>query len=309
MTTVVVGADGFVGGALASALGAAPVVFRAPRASAEISIEDAGAVLAAARVIVNASGVRVRPGLGPADYRRTHAEAVQRLVARLSPGALLVQVSSASVLGRSPAASPRNDEAGSPETFGCPDYAVAKRDAERAARAAAAARGVCLAILRPAILYGREPDGMLGTLGAIAGHGLLLRLAPARHRHHLCALPLLVEAVRTVARRGEAIEPPLTVADPFFVTSGEVAAIGRELHRPRLSLPFPAGAAGEVLRRLPRSSSPRLDPRTWGEILCILALDTVYDPSETYRLLEIDASRFSRARTWERLARGLEAET
>lgn len=309
MKAVVVGADGYVGGALASSLGAARVVFRPARDPGETPFDEAGAVLSGADVVVNASGYRVRPGLGAADYRRTHAGAVERLVPALAPGSLLIHVSSASVLGRSPAAPPHDGEDGSPGTFGCPDYAIAKRDAERIARTAARARGVRLAIVRPAVLYGPAPDGMIGTLTALAARGVLLRLAPGRHRHHLCSLPLLVETVRVLARQGESVETPLTVADPFVVTSAEIAAINLELHRPRFSLPFPAGAAGAFLRRLPRSSSPRLDLRTWGEILCILALDTVYDPSETYRLLGIDASRFSRARTWERLARGLEAET
>jgi nucleoside-diphosphate-sugar epimerase len=306
--TVVVGADGFVGGALASALGAARVVFGPAREPADTPFDEAGALLSKAGVIVNASGFRVRPGLGAADYRRTHAETVARLVPALTPGSLLIHTSSASVLGRSPSALPPNDEAGSPETFGCPDYAIAKRDAERAARAAASERGVRLVILRPAILYGRVPDGMIGTLAALAARGVLLRLVPARHRHHLCALPLLVETVRAVVRKGRAIETPLAVADPFFVTSCEIAGLVREMHGPAVSLPFPAGVAGAVMRRFPRSSSPRLDLRTWGEILCILALDTVYDTAETYRLLGIDVSRFSRPHTWERLARGQEAE-
>ena len=306
--TVVVGADGFVGGALASALGAVRVVFGPAREAGDTPFDEAGVLLSGADVVVNASGFRVRPGLCAADYRRTHTETVARLIPALAPGSLLIHVSSASVLGRSPGSLPHNDEAGSPETFGCPDYAIAKRDAERAARAAASERGVRLAILRPAILYGRVPDGMIGTLTALAARGVLLRLVPARHRHHLCALPLLVETVRAVARRGHAIETPLTVADPFFVTSGEIVGVVREIHGPAVSLPFPAGVAGAVLRRFPRSSSPRLDLRTWGEILCILALDTVYDTAETYRLLGIDVSRFSRPRTWERLARGQEAE-
>jgi len=306
--TVVVGADGFVGGALAASLDGARVVFRPARDPRETPFDEAAPLLSGAKVVVNASGFRVRPGLAAADYRRTHAELVSRLVPALTPGSLLIHISSASVLGRSPGAPPPNDEVGSPGTFGCPDYAIAKRDAERAARAAARARGVRLAIVRPAVLYGPVPDGMIGTLTALAARGVLLRLVPGGHRHHLCALPLLVEAVRTLARQGDAIEAPLTLADPFFVTSAEIADLIRDRHRPAVTLPFPAEAAGSVLRRLPRLSSPRFDLRTWGEILCILALDTVYDTSETYRLLGIDVSRFSRARTWERLARGQEIE-
>ncbi len=303
---VVVGADGFVGGALASALGATRVVFGPVRERGDTPFDEAGAVLSGADVVVNASGFRVRPGLAAADYRRTHAGTVARLVPALACGSFLIQVSSASVLGRSPCTLPPNDEAGSPETFGCPDYAIAKRDAERTARTAARERGVRLAILRPAILYGPVPDGMIGSLATFAARGVLLRPVPAGHRHHLCSLPLLVEVVRAVARRGLAIEEPLAVADPFFVTNGEITDVVREMHRPALSLPFPAkAAAGAVLRRLPHSSSPRLDLRTWGQILCILGLDTVYDTAGTYRPpRDRRRSRFSRPHTWERLVRG-----
>jgi nucleoside-diphosphate-sugar epimerase len=301
----VVGADGYVGGALASALGAGRVVFRAPLPG-EIAIGMADSLLRSASIVINAAGFRVRPGLTAADYRRTHEEAVSRLIPRISPGALFVQISSASVLGKNAATPLGSSEGGRPEGFGCPNYAIAKREAEQVARKASSARGVRLVVLRPAILYGREPDGMIGTLQALAAKGILLRLVPSRHRHHLCSLPLLVETVRAIVRRSEGTAQPLVLADPFVVTSGEIAGIARERHAVRLSLPLPAGLVGSLLRRFPRSRSPRLDFRTWGEILCILALDTVYDTAETYRLLGIEASRFSRERTWERLARGLE---
>jgi nucleoside-diphosphate-sugar epimerase len=302
----VVGADGTVGSVLAGALGAGRVVYRDPRPG-ETSIGEADELLRSAAVVINASGFRVRPGLGAADYRRTHADAVARLVPRLSPGALLVQISSASVLGRDPTRPLGNDPAGRPGTFGCPAYALAKKEAEDVARGAAASRGLQIALVRPAVLYGPEPDGMIGTLLTLGKKGLLLRLVPSGHRHHLCSFPLLVEAIGRIARTGEGIEPPLIVADPFVVTSAEIAAAIRVLHRPGIAIPFPAGLGGGLLRLLPRAASPRLDLRTWGEILGILALDTVYDPSETYRLLGIDPSRFSRERTWERLVRGQEA--
>jgi UDP-glucose 4-epimerase len=300
----VVGSDGFVGKVLADALGASRIVFRAP-GQGETSIDSADRVLADSEVVVNASGFRVRPGLGAADYRRSHAEAVARLVPRLARGSLLVHLSSASVLGREPTHPLSSDPEGHPETFGCPAYAIAKREAEVVAREATAAAGVGVVVLRPAVLYGPEPDGMVGTLLDLARRGVLLRLLPSRHRHHLCSIPLLQEAVRTLAARREAIEPPLLLADPFVVTTAEIVALIRSIHRPRLLLPFPAGALGAVMRLMPRSRFPRLDLRTWGEILCILALDTVYDARETYRLLELDPGRFSRDRTWERLIRGL----
>jgi nucleoside-diphosphate-sugar epimerase len=306
---VVVGADGFVGGALAAALGGARIVFRRARDAGETPVENADTLLAGADVVVNASGLRVRPGLSAADYRRTHADAVVRLVPKLAPGSLLVHISSASVLGRSPATPPPNDEAGRPESFGCPAYAAAKRDAERVAREEARVRGIRLVVLRPAILYGREPDGMFGTLVSLASRGVLLRVVPAAHRHHMCALPLFIAAVGAAAARDKGLDGPLTVADPFAVTNAEISALLTERFGAAWRVPFPAGAAGSVLRRLPRSSSPRFDLATWGEILSILALDTVYDADDAFRVLGLDPDLFSRERTWEKLARGREAGT
>ena len=46
-----------------------------------------------------------------------------------------------------------------------------------------------------------------------------------------------------------------------------------------------------------RSKNPKLDLPTWGEILGVLNLDTVYDPFETFRLLEIDPAEYSLERT------------
>ena len=303
----VVGADGTVGSALAAALGAGRVVYRDPRPG-EIPIGEADDLLRSAAVVINASGFRVRPGLDAADYRRTHVEEVARLVPRLPHGALLVQISSASVLGKDPVRPLGNDIAGRPETFGCPAYALAKKEAEEVARGEAAARGLKIAVVRPAVLYGPEPDGMLGTLLTLGRKGLLLGLVPAGHRHHLCSFPLLVEAIDRIARARDGIAPPLVVADPFVVTSAEIAAAIRDIHHPRMTIPFPASLCGAFLRLLPRAASARLDLRTWGEILGILALDTVYDPSGTFRQLGIDPARFSRERTWERLLRGLKAE-
>jgi nucleoside-diphosphate-sugar epimerase len=305
----VVGAEGTVGGTLAAALGATRVVYREPRAG-EVALYAADSVLRDASVVVNAGGFRVRPGLGDADYRRSHGEEVARLVPRLSRGALFLQISSASVLGKDPSRPlGGNGAEGRPETFGCPAYARSKRDAEDVARREAVPRGVKVTVLRPAVLYGPVPDGMIGTLLALAGKGLLLRLVPGRHRHHLCSFPLLVEVVSRLVRKEEGRNAPLVVADPFVLTSEEITEAIRAVRRPRISVPFPAGAAGAALRLLPRARASRLDLRTWGEILGILALDTVYDPSGTFRDLSIDPSVFSRERTWDLLVRGLEAAT
>jgi hypothetical protein len=45
------------------------------------------------------------------------------------------------------------------------------------------------------------------------------------------------------------------------------------------------------------SKNPKLDFPTWGQILGVLNLDSVYDPFETFRLLGIDWADYSLEKT------------
>jgi hypothetical protein len=45
------------------------------------------------------------------------------------------------------------------------------------------------------------------------------------------------------------------------------------------------------------SKNPRLDFKTIGQILGVVAADIVYDPSETYRILGIDAALYEIGKT------------
>jgi hypothetical protein len=47
------------------------------------------------------------------------------------------------------------------------------------------------------------------------------------------------------------------------------------------------------------SSNPKYDLRTWGDIFGVFHLDTEYDPFETFRLLEMDPTEYSREKTIE----------
>ncbi len=96
---VVAGADGFVGRLLVRATGGVPLVYGPPGAG-ETPVAAAGDLLGSSPVVLSAGGFRVRPGLGPEEYRESHAGAVGALCAHLSAGQSLVLVSSASVLGR-----------------------------------------------------------------------------------------------------------------------------------------------------------------------------------------------------------------
>jgi hypothetical protein len=86
----------------------------------------------------------------------------------------------------------------------------------------------------------------------------------------------------------------LVVADPYTVTNRELETMIRQTLRKRsIPLPLPAHWISTLLRYTFHSRNPKLDLKTLGEILGVLACDTVYDPSETFRLVGIDPSQYS----------------
>jgi nucleoside-diphosphate-sugar epimerase len=292
----VVGADGFVGGGLARALGAERIVYGTPR-DGEVHVRAAAERIGQADVVIVAHGFRVRPGCGAEDYRRSHEGATRAVVPFVRRGARVLHVSSASVLGTGVGLG--NRAAPRPETFPAPDYAIAKLEEDRYLAAAAPEGGFRVILLRPAVLYSREGAGMVETLLRLARRGLALRLYPRDARHHLCHLDLLAEVVRRVIARPEL--PHLTalvVADPYTVTNRELERLTRPARRRRtVPVPLPLPALGALLRRSPRARRPALDLRTRGEILGVLHMDTVYDPTETFALLGIEPGSWSLERT------------
>jgi nucleoside-diphosphate-sugar epimerase len=293
---VVVGADGFVGGGLARALGAARVVYREPSAG-EVHVSRSSALLGAADVVVTAHGFRVRPGCGYEEYRRSHEQATAAVLPALRRGALLLHVSSASVLGTGVGLG--NRAVPNPTTFPSPAYATAKLEEDRYVARAAAERGLRAILLRPAVLYAPGGSGMVETLLKLARRGVTLRLYPRDARHHLCHMDLLADVARRVMARPEL--PTLTalvVADPYTVTNAELEAMTAPARRrASVTVPLPLSWVSALLRRAPASKSPTLDLRTRGEIFGVLHMDTVYDPSDTFALLGIDPAEYSLEKT------------
>ena len=288
----VVGADGFVGNGLARALGAERIVY-GPVGPGEVHVGASAPLLGRAEVVVVAHGFRVRPGCSLEDYRRSHQGATAALVPHLREGALVLHVSSASVLGKGVGlgnASPPN-----PQTFPSPSYALAKLEEDRYLERVAGERGLRVVFLRPAVVYSAQGAGMVGTLLRLARKGITLRLYPREARHHLCHMDLLAEVARRVVSR---IDLPdrscLVVADPDTVTNRELEEMTRPARRKLgVTVPLPLPWMSALLRHAPRSSRPQLDLRTRGEIFGVLHMDTVYDPSETMRLLGIDPAEYT----------------
>jgi nucleoside-diphosphate-sugar epimerase len=294
----VVGADGFVGGGLSKALQADRIVYGSC-GKGDTHISHARELLERADIVINAGGFRVRPGCTYADYQRSHEGATSAIVPYIRKKALLVHISSASVLGKS-----REEPLGphtlpDPESFPSPPYALAKLKADKFVEKASAERGFRVIFLRPAVVYAENGAGMVDTLIRLAHQGIALRVYPRSARHHLCHMNLLVDVVRRIIEDDRI--PHLSsfiVADPYTVTNHELEAmIQRHMRRKRAVFPMPVRLISMVLRHTFHSRSPKFDFRTWGEIFGVLNLDSAYDPSETFARLKIDPSLYSLDRT------------
>jgi nucleoside-diphosphate-sugar epimerase len=300
----VVGADGFVGGHIATALDASRIVYRAPLAG-EVHITHAEALVRKADVIFNAAGFRIRPGLTAADYRRSHQGATAALVPWVRPGALFLHMSSASVLGKSKDRKLGNRTQPDLTHFPAPDYARAKLEADEYLRTAAVGHDFRVIFLRPSNLYAPEAEGMIRSLLRLAKRGIILRLYPRNSRQHFCHVNLLADVVRRVINNNSLPQStPLVIADPYTITNREFEDLIRShLRRSTVTVPLPLPWMSAFFRHSIRSTNPRFDLVTQGEILGFMDLDSVYDPFETFSLLGIDPSHYSRERTLEPVIR------
>jgi nucleoside-diphosphate-sugar epimerase len=300
----VVGADGFVGGHIAAALAAHKVVYRAPQ-DGEVHITQAEGLIRKADVIFNAAGFRIRPGLTAADYQSSHKGATAALVPWVRRGALFLHMSSASVLGKSKDRKLGNHTHPDLTHFPAPGYARAKLEADEFLQTAAADHDFRVVFLRPSNLYAPEAEGMIRSLLRLASRGIILRMYPRNSRQHFCDVNLLAEVVhRVIDDNSLPQSTALVIADPYTVTNRELEEMIRShLRRKTVTVPLPLPWMSAVLRHSIRSTNPKLDLVTQGEIIGFMNLDSVYDPSETFSLLGIDPSRYSRERTLEPVIR------
>jgi nucleoside-diphosphate-sugar epimerase len=301
----IVGADGFVGSSLAAVLGAKRVVY-GPCSGGDVHVSQAKEVLQQADIVINAGGFRVRPGCTYADYQRSHQGAAEAITPWIRKGALLLHISSASVMGSSKDRKLGIGMPPNPATFPSPAYATAKFEADQFVEKAAARQGFRAIFLLPAVVYAPQGAGMVESMLGLAKKGISLRLYPRSARHHLCHARLLVEAFRRVIEQSDSL-PHLSrflVADPYTVTNRELEAmIERYAGRKLKALPLPAGLLSAVLTRTFHSRIPKLDLKTWGEIFGVLNYDTEYDPSDTFRILGIDPAQYSIDKTLDPLIR------
>ncbi len=307
LETWVVGADGLVGGILADAFdGCRRVVFRSPLAG-EVALDTWSGSIREPSLIVNSSGFSVHPGLGEADYFRSHVDVSRRIAEQAPRGSIFLHVSSAAVYGGDTSRRIGPETGDAPDTFHVPEYARAKLASEAAVRATCKQRGVSLVVLRPSTLYRPGGRSMFQTFARFARRGVALRILPRDARHHFCGGRLFGAVARAAVARARAGVEDATyaVADPFTFTNRDVEAEMRSrAGRPLVPLPLPLGLVSRALRRGPRSSRAALDLRGRGNLLGYLTLDIAYDGATALRSLGLDAAPFGRDHE---LARTLDA--
>lgn len=296
----VIGADGFVGAGLASALDAKRIVY-GPARNGDVPIGEAAPALSESQVIINAGGFRVRPGCQYRDYRRSHQLAAAAIVPLIPRDACLIHISSASVLGRSNNSALGSAAIPDPDSFPSPAYAKAKLETDDFLTHAAEKHGFRLILIRPAVVYSPQGAGMMDTVLKLARSGITLKMYPAKARHHFCHMKLLAEVICRVAEQERRLAGRrFIVADPYVISNEELFGLVKRYQRVRrMTVPLPVHWLSGALRHSFHSSNPRLDFKTWGEIFGVLNLDTEYDASETFSALGIDRAAYTREKTLE----------
>ncbi|MDP9148769.1 MAG: NAD-dependent epimerase/dehydratase family protein [Myxococcota bacterium] len=295
---VVVGANGALGGLLARLLGAKAIDLRHPGECLDATVPD----LAAADVVINASGPRVRPGLGWSDYLREHVGTAGAVARAMRPGSHLVHISSAAVWGAGRGiVGPDTSE--SPSSFPNPSYAWAKLSGELAARAVCAERGVGLTVVRPTMVYGEGVSSAIDTMFSLAKRGVLVELVPREIKQHCLHVSLLHRAVEAIVSRRMTAPAALGLADPFVFTNRELYEAVARKHR-GVRVPVSVRAADALLRRWPMFPD-RDGPGALAAFAC-LGLDNELEWRGVFEALALDPAEFGKDRTlaayWRRAA-------
>lgn len=265
----ITGAGGFLGGAIVRRLMAEGFRVRALSTGASAPPEGAERLALPAPDAADAAFARALEGathlvhagalnnadkrLGDAAYQGPNVELtakVARSAARVLPGRMVFLSSIRAAAG------PLFDGAITDDLEPRPAdaYGRSKRAGEVAAIEAYGERGVDLAILRLAPVYGPRMKGMLGGLLRLADTPWPLPLAGLGGRRSVLGLDAAAEAVAHLIGVAALPASPMVAGDRDALTVGEMVAAMRDgLGRPRRLLRAPgvalSGAAGAVGRR------------------------------------------------------------
>jgi hypothetical protein len=291
---LVVGADGALGGLLSDHLGGRRLAFRCPEGVPSHPLGD----VHDARVVVNASGPRVRPGLRWSDYHREHVQGSLAVARAMRAGAHLVHFSSAAVYGGRRAGIVGQDTPEAPLSFPNPDYACAKLAAEMAVRATCHDRGVGLSVLRPPLVYGPGILSAVSGLRRLSRRPLRLSLRPASLRQHLLHASLLKAGLEALVTGGPRCPEPLLLADPFVLTNADLSRPPARSRGAGLALAVPLDWATALVRRWPGHPA-RSAPGVLAA-LAALGIDLELDGRPTLARLGLRPEDFSRDKTFDR---------
>jgi nucleoside-diphosphate-sugar epimerase len=312
MIALVTGATGFIGGALAAALGAAGWevrvlvrpssrgrlaeaehyrVFEADLARPTALLEEAAADC---DVVFHAASIRDRWGTSAEEYRRANIEGTRHLLAAATGRATrFVYVSSVGVLGW-----PGVD--GIDESFpidvrpGKADYHGTKAAAEQLVRAWPT--DLKTVVVRPTITYGPgDRDGMLTRLIGLVACGRFVRIGRGENHFHLTYIDDLVRGLVLAGTHSAAPGETFLLAGPHSIAVREMLAqiehaLGLAPHRLYLpeTLARPAARAVELLYRTAaafRLPLPRSGPPVTPTKLNVLCAHRRFSSAKAARLL------------------------
>jgi nucleoside-diphosphate-sugar epimerase len=289
---IVVGADGTLGEMLKNHLTADGISLRC-----ENMAKCEPPHLENYATVINAAGPRARPGLNWSDYFREHIGTARAIVHGMHSGSHLIHLSSTAVYGAQ-AALLGPDSLEAPLLFPMPGYAAAKLASEYAIRASCEARGIGLTILRLSMVYGAGVDSALDSLSRMANRGLRLMLKPDTFRQHLLNIELLVHGMKLACQRGPAGSNPLILADPFFITNGQINDALVKKYPKSKSISMPLSFFANISRRWKRISEFSLTMPIAS--LAVLAIDNEFAWQPAFHALGINPDEFNRNNTFDK---------
>ncbi|MBN1242936.1 MAG: NAD-dependent epimerase/dehydratase family protein [Spirochaetales bacterium] len=272
MSTLVTGANGFIGTALIKRLADARVPVRAAARSTDYArpdsvvpavIGDIGpgtdwdeALAGVDRVAHLASRVHVMRDTAKdplREFRRVNVEGTLNLArqAALAGVKRFVFISSIKVNGESTRGGERFRLEDAPRP--ADPYAMSKHEAEIGLRSIAAESGMELVVVRPALVYGPGVKGNFLALMRLVAKGIPLPFASVRNARSMMGLGNLVDLIARCLEHPAAADRVFLACDGADHSTAElIRALGRALGRPaRLFAAPPAllRAAGRLLGR------------------------------------------------------------
>ena len=255
MQVLITGANGFVGGALVSALSGAghtvvPTVRGAPSLPNQVLVGEIGPATDWDRALVGCEAVvhlaarvhvmRDEASDPLAEFRRVNSEGTLKLAREAAKAGVkrFVFISTIKVNGEGRDEPYRETDVPAPEDA----YAVSKWEAEQGLHRIAQETGLEVVILRPPLVYGPGVKANFLRLIQTVARGWPLPLGAIRNRRSVLYLGNFVDAIR------RCVEHPAAAGQTFLLDDGQavstpdlIRAVARAVGRPARLLAVPVG--------------------------------------------------------------------